>query len=86
MLLLFEYLKELTKSVSCNLTLTVTVEKSFSVMDRIMTKLRNRKNTFGILYEISIDCEGGVSLEFIEGRTDFYPRKIRIVCTITYLI
>ena len=54
----YEHLKKLTESICCVPIATATVERSFSAMNRIMTKLRNRMGQDTLQYCMKISIEG----------------------------
>jgi hypothetical protein len=55
----YQHLRKLAESVLCIPIATATVERSFSAMNTIMSKLRNRmgEDTFEYCMKISIEGE-----------------------------
>jgi len=73
----YQHLKKLAESVLCIPIATATVERSFSAMNRIMSKLRNRmgQDTLEYCMKINIEGEEDPPQEFIEETIDLYARK-----------
>jgi len=73
----YQHLRKLAESVLYIPNATATVEQSFSAMNRIMSKLRNRlgQDTLEYCMKISIEGEEEPPQEFIEEVIDLYARK-----------
>ncbi|VVC34953.1 Ribonuclease H-like domain,HAT, C-terminal dimerisation domain [Cinara cedri] len=73
----YKHLKKLGESICCVPIATATVERSFSAMNRIMTKLRNRMGQDTLQYYMNISIEGDEDppMEYIEKVIDLYAIK-----------
>lgn len=73
----YEQLRTLTEAMLCIPVSTASVERSFSTMNRIHTKLRNRMGEETIDHLMRISCEGpdDPPLSLLNAAVDLYARK-----------
>ena len=81
----YNYLRQLAELIMCVPISTASVERSFSTMNRIHTKLRNKLGEESIDHLMRIACEGPENppLSFLNSIIDLYakkkPRRIRLI-------
>ena len=80
----FEHLKKLAESICCVPIATATVERSFSAINRIMTKHRNRMGQDTLQYCMKICIEGDEDppMEYIEEVIDLYATTTKFPYTL----